>query len=73
MIQKDREKEIKTILSRLERLVLMAEKEKKEYEEYKDSDDHIDMAHMYEVADAYEQGIFHAYAIVKNIVEGDYE
>ena len=59
--------EIKTILNRLEQLVLKAEQDKR------DMRDNCDEASLeYNTAEAYEDGAFAAYAIVKNIVEGEY-
>ena len=59
--------EIKTILNRLEQLVLKAEQDKNDML-YKYGDGSLD----YNIAEAYEAGAFAAYAIVKNIVEGEY-
>lgn len=58
--------EIKTILNRLEQLVLKAEQDKNDML-YQYGDDSLD----YNTAEAYEAGAFAAYAIVKNIVEGE--
>ena len=60
--------EIKTILNRLEQLVLKAEQDK-DHMLYHYGDGSLE----YNTAEAYEAGAFAAYAIVKNIVEGDIE
>ena len=59
--------EIKTILNRLEQLVLKAEQDKRDMR-----DNYGDGSLEYNTAEAYEAGAFAAYAIVKNIVEGEY-
>ena len=59
--------EIKTILNRLEQLVLKAEQDKRDML-YHYGDGSLE----YNTAEAYEDGAFAAYAIVKNIVEGEY-
>ena len=58
--------EIKTILNRLEQLVLKAEQDKRDMR-----DNYGDGSLEYNTAEAYEAGAFAAYAIVKNIVEGE--
>ena len=58
--------EIKTILNRLEQLVLKAEQDKRDMRDNYDED-----SLEYNIAEAYEAGAFAAYAIVKNIVEGE--
>ena len=60
--------EIKTILNRLEQLVLKAEQDKNDML-YKYGDGSLD----YNTAEAYEAGAFAAYAIVKEIIDGDIE
>ena len=59
--------EIKTILNRLEQLVLKAEQDKRDMR-----DNYGEDSLEYNIAEAYEAGAFAAYAIVKNIVEGEY-
>ena len=59
--------EIKTILNRLEQLVLKAEQDKRNMRDNYDED-----SLEYNTAEGYEAGAFAAYAIVKNIVEGEY-
>ena len=69
MYKRDREKEIKTVLNRLEQLVLKAEKAKKELEEaYLEEDSVVDKLEIYE-QEAYESGIYEAYAICKKVFE----
>ena len=58
--------EIKTILNRLEQLVLKAEQDKRDMRDNYDED-----SLEYNTAVSYEEGVFAAYAIVKNIVEGE--
>lgn len=68
MYKRDREKEIKTVLNRLEHLVLKAEKDKTD-SLYNYGEDSIEYAE----SEAYESGAFAAFAIVKKVIEGDYE
>ncbi len=58
--------EIKTILNRLEQLVLKAEQDKRDMRNNYGED-----SLEYNTAEAYEARAFAAYAIVKNIVEGE--
>ena len=64
----NKDNQIKEILNKLEQLVLKAEKDKTDslcnYGE-----DSIEYAE----AEAYESGAFTAFAIVKKVIEGDYE
>lgn len=72
MYKRDREKEIKTVLNRLEQLVLKAEKTKKELEEaYLEEDSVVDKSEIYE-QEAYESGVYEAYAICKKVFEDQY-
>ena len=68
MVRVDREKQFKEVMNKLEQLVLAAEKEKNDilYNWGEDSEE-------YQTAEAYEDGIFQAYAIVRKTFEGDYE
>lgn len=69
----DREKQVKEILNRLEQLVLKAEEDKEKVEQaYLEPDSVVDSIEVHE-AKAYEDGAFAAYAIVRKILEGDYE
>ncbi len=69
----EREKQIKKIMSKLEQLVLKAEEDKKKVEQaYLEPESAVDPMEVYE-AKAYEDGAFAAYAIVKKIIEGNYE
>lgn len=64
----DREKEIKTILFRLEQFVITADKaEKAQMIQW--GEDSIE----YAKAKSYAAAAFQAYAIVKKVIEGDYE
>lgn len=64
----DKEKQIKEVINKLEQLVLKAEKEKDDIL-YNWGEDSLE----YSTAEAYEDGIFQAFAIVKKTFEGDYE
>ena len=64
MYKRDREKEIKTVLNRLEQLVLEAEKETEKLEE-----EYGGEGEEYWVQEAYESGVYEAYAICKKVFE----
>ena len=64
----DREQQFKEVINKLEQLVLKAEKEKDDLL-YDCGEDSLE----YCTAEAYEDGIFQAFAIVKKTFEGDYE
>lgn len=68
MVRVDREKQFKEVLNKLEQLVLIAEKDKNDvlYNWGEDLEE-------YREAEAYESGVFQAYAIVKKTFEGDYD
>ena len=64
----DREQQFKEVINKLEQLVLKAEKGKDDIL-YNWGEDSLE----YSIAEAYEDGIFQAFAIVKKTFEGDYE
>lgn len=68
MVKVDREKQFKEAINKLEQLVLQAENDKNEtlYQWGEDSGE-------YKEAEAYEEGAFQAYVIIRKTFEGDYE
>lgn len=64
----NKDNQIKEILNKLEQLVLKAEKDKTD-SLYNYGEDSIEYAE----SEAYESGAFAAFAIVKKVIEGDYE
>lgn len=64
MNKRDREKEIKTLLFKLEELVLKAEKETQKCKEEYDGE-----GEEYRAAEAFEDGVFQAFSICKNNFE----
>lgn len=64
MYKRDREKEIKIVLNKLEQLVLKAEKETERLEE-----EYYGEGEEYRAQEAYEAGIYEAYALCKKVFE----
>lgn len=74
MYKYDGEEQIKKILNRLEQLALKAREEKNEaFELVQNGTDSNVRWNDYDLAGAYEDGVFAAYAIVRNVIERNYE
>lgn len=65
MYKRDREKEIRTVLNKLEQLALKAGEETEKLEE-----EYGGEGEEYRAQEAYEAGIYEAYAICKKVFEG---
>lgn len=67
------DRKFKEVINKLEQLVLKAEKDKNKIEDaYLEGDNVVDKGELLE-AEAYLEGVFQAFAVVKKTFEGDYE